>query len=171
MIFTDFFDDWTGEDFSEFIYNDDYVKVDPEYTGQRGRNNALFFSDLLAEDKSVSILDYGSGNGSFIRAMQQSGFEHVSGYDPFSNPQRPQEQSDIVLAFEVVEHSPRPAETLDDIVRFIKPGGFALISQVMIPAGIDSLKADWWYMGPRNGHISFFTYDTIIRYARSRDIS
>ena len=31
LIFTDFIDDWTIDEISRFIYNDDYVKVDPEY--------------------------------------------------------------------------------------------------------------------------------------------
>ena len=31
FLFTPFFDDWTPDDFSQFIYNQDYALVDPDY--------------------------------------------------------------------------------------------------------------------------------------------
>ncbi|MCH4092544.1 class I SAM-dependent methyltransferase [Acetobacter sp.] len=168
MIFTDFFDDWTREDFSQFIYNDDYIKVDPEYSGVRATKCAEYIAGMLSFDQNLSLLDYGSGEGLLSKNLADRGFRNTENYDPFSSPRKPDQKFDIVTAFEVIEHTTSPRETLDEIIGYLKPGGFALISQLITPIDIDRQKANWWYIAPRNGHITFYNYDTILEYAHKK---
>jgi hypothetical protein len=160
FIFTDFCDDWEADDFSEYIYNEKYVLVDPDYLKKRPENLAAFFSDCFSEIKDLSFLDYGSGAGIFVNEIKKKGFGDVVGYDPYSNPVRPDALFDVVTCFEVIEHSPWPEKTLADMVSFLGGDGLVVISQTVQPYNISSLRGSWWYIGPRNGHISMFSVFT-----------
>ena len=87
--FTDFTDDWTSTDYSRFIYNDDYIKIDGEYAGARASRTARHMQSVLDGCQHLKILDYGSGSGQFAAQLQRLGFVNVSNYDPFSSPERP----------------------------------------------------------------------------------
>jgi len=167
--FTDFFDDWTTNDFARFIYNEEYVKADPDYTGIRPANMAEQFSEIFKEHDNLKGLDYGGGAGVFAKAVTEMGTE-FSLYDPFSQPDRPEGQFDIVTAFEVIEHSPNPVQTLDDIFHFMKPDGCVIISQTLQPSDIETIGRRWWYMAPRNGHVSFYSDITLQRYCEPRGL-
>ncbi len=92
--------------------------------------------------------------------MRAAGF-HVEDYDPFSNPARPVGRFDLVTCFEVIEHSTAPAETVADMDSFLAEGGAILFSQPLQPANIEEIRASWWYIGPRNGHVSIYTADAL----------
>jgi 2-polyprenyl-6-hydroxyphenyl methylase/3-demethylubiquinone-9 3-methyltransferase len=32
-----------------------------------------------------------------------------------------------------------------------------MFSTLMQPANIDAIKTNWWYIGPRNGHVSIYS--------------
>lgn len=165
-IFTDFFDSWTAEEFAKFIYNDDYVNADPDYTGLRPRQMAAFFAEVLSDVSGANGLDYGGGAGIFAEILTEKGFSFTC-YDPFSQPIRPERQFDVVTAFEVIEHSHDPVETLNNILKFTKDDGCVILSQTMQPADICVIGSKWWYMAPRNGHISFYSDLTLQRYCQS----
>ena len=59
------------------------------------------------------MLDYGGGNGLTARLLREAGFKHVEVYDPFvpEYVKRPKGEFDIIMMFEVLEHSPTPKET------------------------------------------------------------
>ncbi|MDR3429572.1 class I SAM-dependent methyltransferase [Silvimonas sp.] len=171
LIFTDFCDSWTGEQFSRFIYNDEYVLVDPDYLGSRARNDAVIYADIFAPAKRlISILDYGGGMGVFAQSLREMGFDHVATYDPFTNPTRPEGKFDVVTAFEVIEHSARPLWTLDDLLSLVADGGCLIVGQSMQPPNIADLRCDWWYVAPRNGHITFYSHRTLEKFAASRGL-
>lgn len=161
FLFTDFFDNWTSEDFSRLIYNDDYVKVDPEYIDVRPTICAEAIADIFASSQKMNILDYGSGSGSFSEKLFERGFSKVVCYDPFSHPARPQEQFDIITCFEVIEHSPEPLIIFEDMLSFLKEGGILVFSQTLQPANIENIRCGWWYVGPRNGHVSLYSQNTL----------
>src|ERR1700678_1141458 len=46
FLFTNSFDDWSAEDFAEFIYNTDYIKVDGDYAGVRANQAASRMSTV-----------------------------------------------------------------------------------------------------------------------------
>lgn len=165
FLFTDFCDDWTEADFARWIYNDDYIKVDGEYLEARPRRAAAEIAALFRGLEGARILDYGSGQGVFTATMRQHGFSDIAGYDPFSQPQRPDGKFDIVTCFEVVEHTARPLETFAEMVRYLKPGGALLIGQCVQPDNIMQIRGAWWYLAPRNGHISTYSHRTLYRIA------
>lgn len=165
LVFTPSFDQWTNAEFSSRIYNADYPKVDPEYDGTRARNNARLFQHLLSECRSKRILDYGSGGGGLCEELTNGGFESVSNYDPFSSPERPQGRFDIIILMEVMEHSPQPVKTLADVQSLLADDGIVLIGQYLQPADIYRIKGSWWYLAPRNGHVSTYSEKTFIQLA------
>jgi SAM-dependent methyltransferase len=165
LIFTDFFDDWSREDWSRLVYNDDYVLVDGDYLEKRPAEFASHMARRFQLHKRVRMLDYGSGRGVFAERMKQLGFEHAESYDPFSSPRRPEGSFDVITCFEVLEHTPNPLLTLADIKQFLAPGGYIIFSQTIQPANITQLRANWWYIAPRNGHISVYSRRTLAQLA------
>lgn len=163
FIFTPFFDTFTPEDFSQHIYNDQYILVDPDYQESRPQGNARLITDFFGDFKSISVLDYGGGNGTLERLLKQNGYTDVTTYDPFSADYaaKPRKQFDLIVSFEVFEHTTSPKDTLSEVIGLLKPNGMLLFSTLMQPANINDLKASWWYIGPRNGHVSIYSEQSL----------
>ena len=161
LIFTTFFDDWTAADWTRFVYNKDYIKVDPEYAAIRPIHVAHDFARRLRGAERARILDYGSGAGVWVDRMREQGFTDVTAYDPFSSPERPEGLFDIITCFEVIEHSPSPLATLRDMAGMLAEGGCILFSQTPQPDDILTRRGSWWYLAPRNGHVSVYTEETL----------
>jgi 2-polyprenyl-6-hydroxyphenyl methylase/3-demethylubiquinone-9 3-methyltransferase len=169
FIFTEDLDDWPAEKFAKLIYNADYVKVDGEYVHDRPMRAADDFARRLAGCEHASILDYGSGAGVFVDRRRACGFRHVEAYDPFSSPRRPAGAFDIITSFEVIEHSPDPLGTLQDMQGLLRRDGCILFSQTVQPPDILSIRGNWWYLAPRNGHVSTFTEEALFELGRRRN--
>ena len=157
FLFTKFFDSWSPEDFGRFVYNDDYIRVDGEYSGARPQREAEAMAQRLANDRGLRILDYGSGSGLFAGHLRDRGFAQVSSYDPFSSPERPAGKFDLITCFEVLEHTTDPHKTLADIAGLLEPSGCVIFSTGVQPETINALRCSWWYVAPRNGHASIYT--------------
>ena len=171
FLFTNFFDDWTQEDFARFVYNDDYINVDGEYAGPRPDREAEAIARTLAGHNDLKILDYGSGSGLFADRLRSRGFQHVVAYDPFARPDHPGGSYDVITCFEVLEHSTSPHATLSDIARLLKPDGLVIFSTGIQPSSINEVRGNWWYVAPRNGHASIFTFDALARLGQSHGFS
>jgi hypothetical protein len=161
FLFTDFFADWSAGDFSRFVYNADYIKVDSEYAEVRPVRLVQSIAPLLRGCESVRILDYGSGTGGFAREMRNAGFTRIEDYDPFSHPERPQGQFEVITCFEVLEHTPDPIQAVRDMKSFLAPGGCIVFTQTLQPPDIMTQRGGWWYLAPRNGHICTFAAETL----------
>ncbi len=161
FLFTPFFDAWSHDDFARLIYNDDYIKLDPEYLSDRPVQNADLMARKLAGFEAARILDYGAGAGAFAERMAALGFRDVTSYDPFSIPTRPTGRFDIVTCFEVIEHIPSPLAALIDIQSLLHDHGCIVLSEVIQPPDIDRVRGNWWYIAPRNGHVSTFSDRTL----------
>jgi len=159
FIFTVAFDGFTDPQFLEVIYNQQYALVDPEYAELRPRGNAEFIKSQLSRDKSISMLDYGGGNGRLASLLRAEGFEKVDTYDPFVKEfsARPAERYDCIVCFEVMEHSNRPRQTFAEVNSLMKEGGLLLFSTLLQPPDINTAGVAWWYLAPRNGHVSLYT--------------
>ncbi len=166
FVFTADFDDWTEADFATHIYNHDYDTVDPDYRQARAARLVTRFIRLLDGHRQMRVLDYGSGAGVFVGGMRAAGFANVAGYDPFSNPARPAGMFDVITCVEVLEHSPDPVRTLRDIAALLAPAGVVQLQTGIQPPHIQSLRGRWWYIAPRNGHISIFSQHAMMRAAR-----
>jgi 2-polyprenyl-6-hydroxyphenyl methylase/3-demethylubiquinone-9 3-methyltransferase len=160
FLFTTFFDDWSADDFFRFVYNEDYIRVDPEYSGQRPQRVLCgLLSGLLKESapmKNIRVLDYGAGSGILVRGLVEHGYNAV-GYDPYSSPKRPEGRFDLITCFEVIEHAPDPIAAFREMTAFLKDDGSIFLSQSLQPRNIEAIRANWWYCAPRNGHCSTFT--------------
>lgn len=160
FVFTTFFDEWSTIEFSKYIYNQDYILVDPEYTSARPERMATALADILRGCEETRILDYGSGSGAFAALMMSSGFAECHSYDPFSAPERPVKRFDIITCFEVIEHTVSPMATVEDMLGLLAPGGAILISTTLQPSNITEIRGNFWYIAPRNGHVSIFAAET-----------
>jgi 2-polyprenyl-6-hydroxyphenyl methylase/3-demethylubiquinone-9 3-methyltransferase len=155
LIFTDHFDTLSEAEMAARIYNADYVLADPDFLQKRPRHFADMFANVLRPlRETVQGLDYGGGNGLFSRTMNDQKF-HFDTYDPhFAGSTPPMKRYDIVTAFEVFEHSRHPLETLRKILEYLAPDGVLLFSTQLQPWPV---PADWWYLAPRNGHVSLYS--------------
>lgn len=158
FLFTSAFDEFKGEDWAKYIYNDDYVKVDPDYTGAR----SVYFSGLLKQmftEEKPEILDFGGGKGMLAEILNKEGF-NIETYDPFSdvNNIKPNKKYKMIFSFEVVEHSPTPIETFKEMTDLLDDNGIIVFSTLLCPDYKNEKSLlDWWYLAPRNGHISLHT--------------
>lgn len=161
FLFTDFFDDWSAADFSRFIYNADYIKVDPEYAIERPTQFADNFARWLHGCEAARILDYGAGAGVFVKGMQARGYPRIEGFDPFSHPRRPHGRFDIITCFEVIEHAVDPLATFRDMLSLLADDGCIVLTQTVQPPDLLARRGTWWYLGPRNGHVSTYGDETL----------
>lgn len=155
FIFTIDLDHWTKDDFISNVYNDEYIKVDPEYAGDRPKKCINWFSPMLAGDKSISVLDYGAGNDLFSKELRNSGYNAV-GWDTMWQTEPTFDKTkkfDVVTAFEVLEHTPTPWETLTELLEFVNPQSGQIVFSTLVNDIIGEQGAYYWYLAPRNGHV------------------
>lgn len=157
FLFTNAFDQWTTEEWREHVYNNDYPLADPPFLLERPARNAqmvagLFHRELL----EISILDVGGGNGRMTDEMRKGG-ANIQSHDPiYGNGTIPRDRHfDLITSFEVIEHVPhhRQDEWMHSVVGLLRKTPFArflLSTEVLLP----HLSINWWYICPRNGHIS-----------------
>lgn len=157
------FDDFTPEDWKREVYNDRYLEVDPDYSGERAERNAPLVASIASQlgltDPGRSsilierprVLDYGSGNGKLTELLACLPAE-CAAWDPLGAQERPSRQFDLVTCFEVFEHTTTPVETAREAVAFIRPGG-ALLFSTMVCDDLGPQELNW-YVAPRNGHVS-----------------
>lgn len=160
FLFTPAFDGWTAADFAQAIYNEDYILVDPDYKEIRPLGNAAMLTGAFSADKAhLSLLDFGGGNGLLAATLAQNGFQTAATYDPF-NPEfakLPGGRFNIVSCFETLEHVPDPRRQVAAIARCVGEEGIVIFSTLVQPPDFDQIGLAWWYVGPRNGHISVFS--------------
>ena len=159
--FTNAFDDWSPEEFQAHIYNDEYALFDPNFATERPQNTCKLVQHLV-HNRSVRILDYGSGNGHTARLLREAGYAHVTEYDPFhGDPVKPAQGGfDLVICIEVAEHVPDPLRLFAELNSYTAAQGIILLST----KDMAEVQGDWvndWYVAPRNGHISFYSARTL----------
>jgi SAM-dependent methyltransferase len=160
FIFSNLIDDWSLKEISQFIYNEDYIKIDPEYVGPRPLRTAETIAITLRGCEHMRILDYGSGSGIFADAMRSRGYQNVVGFDPVASPANlspPDGNFDIITLFEVIEHLTNPLDVLRSLRQILSPTGAIVVGVTLQPSNILQLRGNWWYIAPRNGHVSIFS--------------
>lgn len=156
---------WSLEEFSRRVYNDEYVKVDPDYVSARPASNARQLVAMLSTRAGeIRHLDYGGGEGLLSEMLRDAGWNSRS-YDPFvDGSDLPGEQGsfDLVTAFEVFEHVPDVRALASTIAGLLKPDGAVLFTTLVSEGELSAeRRITWWYASPRNGHISLFTRDAL----------
>jgi len=76
---------------------------------------------------SHSILDYGCGNGGFVRFLRAQGYSLAEGYDPYSETFSDRavltQTYDFVISQDVLEHAPDTLAFLDELLSLVRAGG------------------------------------------------
>jgi SAM-dependent methyltransferase len=165
FLFTPHFDGLTQEQMAAKIYNSQYVMADPGFVEARPRYFAAMLQDAIGPAKgAVTALDFGGGNGQFATLMREAGFVDFASYDPFfGSAAAPASSHDLVTAFEVMEHTRDPIGTFREVLALLRPDGALLFSTMLQPRRLD---ANWWYMAPRNGHVSLHSRRSLHAIAR-----
>ena len=160
FLFTDAFDDWGMSEFKAHIYNEEYHLYDPEYMVTRPSRNGSWVANVWSAQKpGMRVLDYGGGNDVLCTTLRASGFKEAITYDPMvaEHAGRPEGKFDLVTCFETLEHLPDPIEGIGQIVEYVGEPGAVLYSTLIQPDDFQKQGMSWWYIGPRNGHVSIFT--------------
>lgn len=112
----------------------------------------------------AKVLDFGCGTGTWLNTFQDHGWD-TYGIEPSSDaafvrhkrlaaiPTEP--LFDLVLAYHVLEHLPRPLDTLRELEGALRPEGFCLVSVPRLDAL--SIHRDIKYCLHRRNHIVAFT--------------
>ncbi|TXH04358.1 MAG: class I SAM-dependent methyltransferase [Nevskiaceae bacterium] len=157
LVFTVDFDHWSKQQFIDEIYNQDYVKVDPDYAEVRPINNAKMVAEFVQKNTTLAMLDYGGGNGRLAAELTALGFDAMS-FDPMIDDAPAPDGSgyQLITAFEVMEHTPNPVETMAEMAGFLGDGGAILFSTLTIDS-LPPRNVGFWYISPRNGHVTIYT--------------
>ena len=164
FLFTDAFDEWSEADFKTHIYNAGYAAIDPDYAEARPRANADAVQQFVGAHKaSVRVLDFGGGNDVLCATLRAAGFAAAVTYDPFvaEFSRAPAGAFDLVTCFDPLEHMPDPIAGIGAIVAHLADPGLVLFSTLLQPPDFDTLGLKWWYVGPRNGHVSMFSREAL----------
>ena len=161
FVFSTDFWDWRDEDFRVGIYNPDYIQVDPDYLTVRPQANAQRLHELLgAKKEHLRHLDYGGGNGTCSAALVANGWNSTS-CDPFSEPANDittRGRFNLITAFEVFEHVPRPDELMRRLIPLMDSACLVIFSTLTSDLKlVRNQRINWWYCAPRNGHISLYS--------------
>jgi len=161
FIFTTFFDRFPPDWWRRFVYNEQYVEIDPEYIDKRPRVNAIEIRNLLRGRRDVVGLEFGGGSGLTAALLREKGFAFDS-FDPYGvndvDSSR-RGQYNFCSAIEVFEHLHDPVRSLEDIVGMCSKGPLTVLIKTSTTDATVSPRSrlSWWYAGPRNGHISLFS--------------
>jgi SAM-dependent methyltransferase len=151
---------WSLEEFSSRIYNDDYKVVDPDSVGPRPRANARWLAGIFADHVlDIRHLDYGGGNGMLSQELFAAGWNSTS-YDPFFDGPLGDDlgRFNLVTSFEVFEHVPDVNQLISSLSSLVEKDGIVLFSTVLSDGSlVRNQRLRWWYAAPRNGHISLFS--------------
>jgi SAM-dependent methyltransferase len=152
---------WPLEEFEKWIYNQDYIAVDPDYLDSRPRANAARLQDIFGDRaKTFRHLDYGGGNGLLSQLLRDANWQSTS-YDPFVDRTLELAQLgkfDLVTAYEVFEHVPDVQSLMTTFRSLLAHEGLVLFSTLLSDGNIhEHQRLNWWYASPRNGHISLFS--------------
>ena len=162
FIFTSFFDSFTPAQWSNYVYNEGYNEVDGEFLQIRPAVDAQAVQSYFGDLRTTAIgLDFGGGNGRTAELLRRAGWAFDC-FDPFGANELKAERVgayNFCTAFEVLEHLPNPVVALGQVLAHATSGPLIfMISTALTDAQVtEATRLNWFYAGPRNGHISLFS--------------
>jgi hypothetical protein len=161
-VFTNFFDGFDKSAWVDLIYNEDYKRIDPEFGQVRPERDSRFIRNLLKpywREGDVGY-DYGGGAGVFADRMSRAGMRFHC-VDPFGVDERLQGEGPrrFLTSFEVFEHFVDVEASLSEVFGLCGTDEFlAIVGTKTVPPRLGPGQlSQWYYAGPRNGHITFYT--------------
>jgi hypothetical protein len=183
FIFTPYMDHWSNADFKNHIYNDEYFKADAPLPGYEnaGRRetlsyqNGLRIANLLdGAQGEIRILDYGAGGnpGDTGLALLDKGF-NLESYEPHFTELNitPTGRYDFIYTIEVIEHCHQLEELASYLSKLLARDGLLHIQTLLHPHPASEDILGSWYISPRNGHISIFTFQALALLFRRHGIN
>lgn len=157
LIYSHAFDKWSDADYSRYIYNDEYIKHDPNFICKRSLHNFNLLRNAFKNLQNFRMLDFGCGDGQLVQLLQEYGTD-VVGWDPFNNSAPiPNEKYEFITSFEVMEHTPTPVKTMEMIDSLLEQNnGKYFFSTLTNDFHLNKLM-NFWYIAPRNGHITIYS--------------
>lgn len=134
--------------------------------GLVGRNVAMSRSTAvlarLAFRRAEHFVDFGAGNGMFVRLMRDAGFDFryfdAHGPNLFANGHEVELDGsvrfDLATGFEVLEHLHCPVADLKDLAAV---SDALFLSTICLPEPAPRLDAWWYYSLEAGQHITFYT--------------
>lgn len=116
--------------------------------------------------RKARVLAYGIGARATADELSRHGYRYVEAFEPASGADQPDSAFDIVLAVDCIEHTLEPVETVRNICRHLAPDGCIVLEQELQPDDILAVRANWWYIGPRTGHVCTYSADTLASLAQ-----
>lgn len=164
FLFSIAFEDWTEDDFRNHVYNEHYILTDPLFDSHRPKENAALIGTLFHREKaSAKLLDFGGGKGLTAQHLQEAGFD-VTTYDKYhKTDESPLLRTyDVISSFEVIEHVPARDQFawMRQLSSLLNDSPYAriVLSSELVRRPND---LSWWYVSPRNGHISVHSDDSL----------
>lgn len=107
----------------------------------------------------MTVLDFGSGDGSPVNSLLAGSGVRVVEYDPVFRPDQGvlARRYDAVVASEVIEHFHEPARAFERLDCLLKPEGWLGIMTEPLEDGIDFKT--WWYARDPT-HVAFYARAT-----------
>jgi 2-polyprenyl-3-methyl-5-hydroxy-6-metoxy-1,4-benzoquinol methylase len=130
--------DELGEAYGGLDYDRYYAEIAVENEAKMA-TAVRHLDGLVAKD--AAIIDVGTGNGMFVRVLDENGYTDVSAHEiegsdltaikdtarrifqDFDYSSIPAERFDVVTLLDVVEHVPDPQVLFDACSRILRPGG------------------------------------------------
>jgi SAM-dependent methyltransferase len=148
----------------------EYKEIRPR---RDGKGLARMFTKIIpnTSETPIRILDYGGGTGVMAQVIRTECSRPIiiEVYDPFE-PEfatRPTGLFDIIYAIEVLEHTPNPQKTFEEMNSLRKDEGIILATTLVVPQDV---SMDWWYIAPRNGHCSLYNRKSLFRMAKKHHL-
>lgn len=95
--------------------------------------------------------------------MREYGFPNCVSFDPIYGGADPPPKGpfDVLACFEVIEHVKEQKKFAETIKRLLSSRGFIVLSTQVQPSHLRKGEDPWWYIEPRNGHISIHTHESL----------
>ena len=150
------------------VYDEKYwIEQDGDWRGRSSQTLRLVMmacSLIKKRPDEARILDFGCGMGAPVKEGLELGL-NIWGTDLIV-PRFAQERYiapadlknkkfDVIVACEVIEHLPDPVAIFRLIASHLNNGGAVAFQTAYWDP--NECNRDWWYVGPANGHISFYS--------------
>ena len=170
-------------DSSYFQRGNKYFDKDTSEAAVRTRRNDVQKLELVIKHKETgALLDLGCAMGGFLDVAQDSGFE-VTGLElsDFSAKHTekelgckvyncdllqaniPSNSFDVITMWDVIEHLKNPEETLKEIERILKPGGYLFATTGDIGSLYAKITGRYWHLMTPPQHLFFFTRPSLTK--------